>query len=170
MFFLKVMACRRVLLQSQSKSLCFYHPCEKRFSSAMLQQTPQQGQRLWHAMCPSPGQKREVESWTLYLNIKSHYYNNMVVVLFSSCLASQLCPFFRDSEVVYQNNFLMFLKLARSSGYCCDVVKGKSSWFSQSSAAPVLCNAPLIAHQGAVVCPSAAGSSRWDRLVWFGSG
>lgn len=38
-------------------------------------------------------------------------------------------------QVLYQNNFLMFLKLARSSGYCCDVVEGESSWFSQCSAA-----------------------------------
>lgn len=79
----------------------------------------------------------------------------MVIILFSSCWASQLCHFFRDSiifQVVYQNNFLMFLKLARSSGYCCDV-KGRSSWFSQCSAALVLCNVPLIAHQRAVLCP-----------------
>lgn len=70
--------------------------------------------------------------------------------------------------VVYQNNFLMFLKVARSSGCCCDVVERKSSWFSQCSAALVLCSASLIAHQRAVECPvlqGAAGGTGWSGLA-----
>lgn len=71
-------------------------------------------------------------------------------------------------QVVYQNNFLMFLKLARSFGYCCDVVKGKSSWFSRCSAALVLWNAPLIAHQRAVGCPECWREQQVGQagLVW----
>lgn len=71
-------------------------------------------------------------------------------------------------QVVYQNHFLMFLKLDRSFGYCCDVVKGKSSWFSQCSAALILWNVHLIAHQRAVGCPECWREQqvRQAGLVW----
>lgn len=63
--------------------------------------------------------------------MQSYDYGNMVIV-FSSCLASQLCAFQSvlwscASDSVLRNNFLMFLKLAKSFCCCCGITKGRSS-------------------------------------------